>query len=81
MKKFTNQQKSWHHHTNPDQYTNNLQSKNWNIHRESAKSKSCHLKIRLDLPPEMAKCTATSVKMNNNVPHNCERKPCHLGTA
>ena len=80
MKKFTNQQKSWHHDTNPDQYTNNLQSKYWNIHRKSAKSQSCHLKIRLDLPPEMAKCNSRSVNMNNNALYNCERKPCHLGT-
>ena len=42
---------------------------------------SCRLKIRLDLPPEMAKHTARSVKMNNNVPRNYGRKLCRFGTA
>ena len=42
---------------------------------------SCHLKIRLDLSPEMAKHTARSVKMSNNAPHNYGSKPYHIGTA
>ena len=31
------------------------------------------LKIKLDLPPEMAKCTTRSVKMNNNAVHNSRK--------
>ena len=44
------------------------------------KKKACHLKIRLDLPHEMARWIARSVKMNNSAPRNCGRKPCHFGT-
>ena len=44
------------------------------------KRKSCHLKIKLDLPPEVAKCIARLVKMNNNALRNYGRKPCRLGS-
>ena len=51
--------------------------------------KSCRLKKEptslenqsRSTPHETAKRIARSVKMNNNVPRNCERKPCHFGTA
>ena len=51
--------------------------------------KSCHLKkepMSLEnqsrsTPPETAKQIARSVKMNNNEPRNCGRKPCRFGTA
>ena len=39
------------------------------------------LKIRLDLPHEMLKQIARSVKMNIFAPRHCERKPFHLITA
>ena len=39
------------------------------------------LKIRLDLPHEMVKQIARSVKMNIFAPRHCGRKPFHLITA
>ena len=77
----TNQYKCWGHYGQLDDNTNYLEKKNSQIHRETGKKRSCHLKTRLDLPPEMAKCTARSVKMTNNASHNSRRKPCCFGTA